>query len=218
MREQLERYVDLLFAGAPEAAEVKQEILQNTLDRYDDLIDQGKSPEAAYRLAISGIGDINEILGQPVAPAVPAAPAEPVSESGKRKNPALAAAVQRALGVAAFILCPVPVLAVQDVEGVICLLIMVAGGVALMILAAFNRKTGKGRPPHPSGKAAEKPEQSGLDVRRGGVSDRQLSDPGLGQKADDQIHHRGERPDQTVQAFPQLFLRGAGGVLFLFSC
>ena len=135
MRAQLEQYVNLLFAGAPEAAEVKQEILQNTLDRYDDLIAQGKTPEAAYRLAISGIGDINEILGQPAAPA---APGEPVSESGKRKNPALAAAVLRAMGVAAFILCPVPVLAEQDVEGVIALLIMVAGGVALMILAAFN--------------------------------------------------------------------------------
>ncbi len=135
MRAQLEQYVNLLFAGAPEAAEVKQEILQNTLDRYDDLIAQGKTPEAAYRLAISGIGDINEILGQPAAPASPAVPAEPVSESGKRKNPA-SAAVLRALGVAAFIMCPVPVLAEQDVEGVIALLIMVAGGVALMILAA----------------------------------------------------------------------------------
>lgn len=62
MREQLVNYVELLFAGAPDSNEIKQEILQNTLDRFDDLISQGKSPEAAYRLAISGIGDINEIL------------------------------------------------------------------------------------------------------------------------------------------------------------
>ena len=60
MREQLIRYVDLLFAGAPNAQDVKQEILQNTLDRYDDLLQQGKSPEAAYSLAISGIGDVND--------------------------------------------------------------------------------------------------------------------------------------------------------------
>ena len=63
MREQLIQYVNLLFAGAPDSDEIRQEILQNTLDRYDDLVSQGKSPEAAYRLAISGIGDINEILG-----------------------------------------------------------------------------------------------------------------------------------------------------------
>ena len=64
MREQLIQYVNLLFAGAPDSDDIRQEILQNTLDRYDDLISQGKSPEAAYRLAISGIGDVNEILGK----------------------------------------------------------------------------------------------------------------------------------------------------------
>lgn len=67
MREQLIRYVELLFAGAENAGDIQQEILQNTLDRYDDLIAQGKTPEAAYRLAISGIGDINEILGSAAA-------------------------------------------------------------------------------------------------------------------------------------------------------
>ena len=63
MRDQLIQYVRLLFAGTPDSYDMQQEILQNTLDRYDDLIAQGKSPEAAYRLAISGIGDINEIIG-----------------------------------------------------------------------------------------------------------------------------------------------------------
>ena len=62
MREQLIQYVNLLFAGAVDCEDVKQEILQNTLDRFDDLVSQGKSPEAAYQLAISGIGDINEIF------------------------------------------------------------------------------------------------------------------------------------------------------------
>ena len=47
MRDQLIQYVTLLFAGAQDCADTKQEILQNTLDRYDDLVAQGKSPEAA---------------------------------------------------------------------------------------------------------------------------------------------------------------------------
>ena len=64
MREQLIQYVQLLFAGAADCDDTRQEILQNTLDRYDDLIAAGKTPEAAYRLAIMGIGDINEILGR----------------------------------------------------------------------------------------------------------------------------------------------------------
>ena len=37
MREQLIQYVELLFAGARDCEDIKQEILQNTLDRYDDL-------------------------------------------------------------------------------------------------------------------------------------------------------------------------------------
>lgn len=83
MREQLIQYVELLFAGAPNSGEIKQEILQNTLDRYDDLVSQGKQPEAAYRLAISGIGDVNEILGSigyPVSAPKYAAPAQPVKQ------------------------------------------------------------------------------------------------------------------------------------------
>lgn len=42
MRDQLVQYVSLLFAGAENCEDTKQEILQNTLDRYDDLIAEGK--------------------------------------------------------------------------------------------------------------------------------------------------------------------------------
>ena len=45
MREQLIQYVQLLFAGAADCDDTRQEILQNTLDRYDDLIAAGKTPE-----------------------------------------------------------------------------------------------------------------------------------------------------------------------------
>lgn len=82
MREQLTQYVNLLFAGADDCEDIRQEILQNTLDRYDDLIAQGIVPEAAYRLAISGIGDISEILGAP--PTSPTADAAPSRKNRKR--------------------------------------------------------------------------------------------------------------------------------------
>ena len=44
MREQLIQYVSLLFAGAENCEDTRQEILQNTLDRYDDLIAEGIMP------------------------------------------------------------------------------------------------------------------------------------------------------------------------------
>ena len=89
MRDQLIRYVDLLFAGAPGASDIKQEILQNTLDRYDDLVAQGKTPEAAYSLAISGIGDISEILnGGTMPPEAPAPSPAAADHPARYETPA----------------------------------------------------------------------------------------------------------------------------------
>ena len=64
MREQIKVYVDGLFKDAAltiRNAEVQQEILQHTLDRYDDLIAAGKSEQEAYDEAVSGIGDVSEL-------------------------------------------------------------------------------------------------------------------------------------------------------------
>ena len=84
MREQLIQYVSLLFAGAKDCEDIKQEILQNTLDRYDDLVAGGKTPEAAYQLAIAGIGDVSELLGNTAkAPSNPPETGKPVK---KRRN------------------------------------------------------------------------------------------------------------------------------------
>lgn len=103
MRDQLVQYVSLLFAGAENCEDTKQEILQNTLDRYDDLIAEGKSPEAAYRLAITGIGDVGEILGRndTVLAAVPEAQKDTGRDTPAKK-------LLRAIAVGLYILCPLP--------------------------------------------------------------------------------------------------------------
>ena len=128
MKDKLTQYIDLLFAGAPDADDIKQEILQNTLDRYDDLISQGKSPEAAYSLSIAGIGDIHEILGDgdhshAVSPEI-----APPAEKRSRRT------LKIAIAVAFFILCPVPVIILQNSIGVCLLFVLVAAGVMLLIM------------------------------------------------------------------------------------
>ena len=127
MREQLIKYIDLLFAGAPEAEDIKQEILQNTLDRYDDLISQGKSPESAYSLAISGIGDINEILGGNAS--LTQKPDRNQEDPKGVRNSRLC----RAAAIMFFILCPIPVIILENVLGICLLLAMVAAGVGLLV-------------------------------------------------------------------------------------
>ena len=134
MKEQLTQYVNLLFAGAPGSEEIRQEILQNTLDRYDDLIDQGKSPEAAYRLAISGIGDINEILGS-----VPPSPAHvsytQIQDEAEEKN----GRKMRAAAIGMYIACPIPLIVLSEFGletlGLCLLLLLVAAATALLMMA-----------------------------------------------------------------------------------
>lgn len=135
MRERLVQYVELLFAGAANAGEIKQEILQNTLDRYDDLIAQGKTPEAAYRLAISGIGDINEILGSNAEPEEESSPASAAVDYRGRPIPPVWKTILRAIGVCLYILCPVPLFVLQNETGLCGLLALVAVATALMVIA-----------------------------------------------------------------------------------
>lgn len=135
MREQLIQYVNLLFAGAPDNEDIKQEILQNTLDRYDDLVAQGKAPEAAYRLAISGIGDVNEILGSnaPVNNPGQLSPQPIHNEAEDKKNKQI-----RAVGIAMYILCAVPLFILSefgyDTLGLCLTLALVATATYLMII------------------------------------------------------------------------------------
>ena len=128
MREQLQQYVELLFAGAPDSEDIKQEILQNTLDRYDDLIAQGKVPEAAYRLAITGIGDINEILGTVPTGVTPEASVRETSPetdaaATKRKR-------NRAIAIGLYIICIIPLIVLSslglDTLGLCAMLSIVA--------------------------------------------------------------------------------------------
>ena len=138
MREQLIQYVNLLFAGVADADEIKQEILQNTLDRYDDLIAQGKTPESAYRLAISGIGDINEILGS--SPSATRQASTAPQNSIPAKAMSIGSKVLKACAIALYILCPIP-LFILDLVGMptigLCgTLGIVAVATVLMVLSS----------------------------------------------------------------------------------
>ena len=60
-------YVDDLFQDVPDsqrAYEMKVELIQNLLDKYNDLVASGKSEEDAYNITIYGIGDISELLDE----------------------------------------------------------------------------------------------------------------------------------------------------------
>ena len=144
MRDQLTQYVNLLFAGNTDAEDIRMEILQNTLDRYDDLISQGKTPEAAYRLAISGIGDINEILGSEAA-VLPDVPNPAPAQQEPPEKP-LWKKIVRSTAIALYIMCPIPLFILQNELGLCGLLVFVAVATCLMV---FTGKSGPARSEEP---------------------------------------------------------------------
>lgn len=65
MYEKLNRKIDELFQNAPRthrARELKEELLANLIDKYNDLIASGKNEEDAYNIAVSSIGDVDELI------------------------------------------------------------------------------------------------------------------------------------------------------------
>ena len=150
MREQLVQYVNLLFAGAQGTADIRAEILQNTLDRYDDLVAQGKSPEAAYRLAISGIGDISEILGNIAYKGIP--PVQTYLNNNAAKNEDDPKAKKyRAIAIAMYILCPIPLFVLSEFGAStlgLCLTIgLVAAATYVMVIYGKNERDNGGEKP-----------------------------------------------------------------------
>ena len=137
MRDQLIQYVSLLFAGTENCEDIRQEILQNTLDRYDDLVAQGKSPDSAYRQAISGIGDISEILsGEQTFTASPRTnEPEPEADTPTKK-------LLRTIAIALYILCAAPLIILSefgmDNLGLCCTLAVVAVATVLILLGKKN--------------------------------------------------------------------------------
>ena len=90
MREQLRQEVLRRFAGAPDtqqARDLRDEILSNTLQRYDDLLAEGRSEQEAYASALESIGDVEELLSSlpRTAQAEPVREAQPKAEAPNKE-------------------------------------------------------------------------------------------------------------------------------------
>ncbi|WP_024621714.1 permease prefix domain 1-containing protein [Metaclostridioides mangenotii] len=65
MRREIEIYVDGLFEKAPSngrTRELKEEILANSIDRYNDLIDAGIDKNEAYTSVVGNIGNVENLI------------------------------------------------------------------------------------------------------------------------------------------------------------
>lgn len=125
--------MDNIFSTVPPSAravELKEEILQNLLDKYHDLLAEGKSEQAAYNISVASVGDINELLDS-VRPQQTDDPVMLQNDEQKRQRSAFLTSI----AVALYILCPVPAILFENNEilGPIMLLLMVAIATGIMI-------------------------------------------------------------------------------------
>ena len=86
MEHRIRQHIEGLFANAPKtskATELKEEMILNIIERYHDLVNDGMSEEDAFRSAITGIGDVSELIaGLYADPAAQAAQgAQPAGQS-----------------------------------------------------------------------------------------------------------------------------------------
>lgn len=84
MNEKIKKHFNMLFATAPKtrkAIDLKEEMTQNAIDKYEDLIRDGYSEEDAFQNVTASIGDVTELFESVREYSLPG-----LSEADKRKK------------------------------------------------------------------------------------------------------------------------------------
>lgn len=150
MEDRLRAYMDEIFAEVKvtrKSVELKEEVLQNITDKYHDLLEEGKSPEAAYNIAVASIGDIQELL---------AVLKEGQSDFGNRERDIWTEKHKKryagltALAVILYILCFMPVILLEDTPledsaGIGFMFLMIAAATGILIYVNMTKPSYKKR-------------------------------------------------------------------------
>lgn len=141
MNEKLRNYIETIFEDAPKTKEVmdlKEEMLQNLIDKYNDLMADGKSSEDAYKIATTSIGDVNELIEQLRTRSSSSLQFEHELMKSKKKS-----ALFISIAVMLYILSVVPVIIMSEVDagviGVVIMFAMIAVATALIVYNAISK-------------------------------------------------------------------------------
>ena len=102
MKDRIAQYVSEAFEGAPNTRsvqELRDEMISNLYDKYDDLVAKGTAEEDAYETVVSGIGDVSELVRSLSRDDV----FDPAAQQEARKKTALVVSVCVGLYIAALI-------------------------------------------------------------------------------------------------------------------
>lgn len=141
MNNRIKAYVDSLFASyqnIENITEIKEELILNLNDKYDDLCTSGIPSDEAFIKVISSIGDVDEIIG--VTKTAP--------EESDDSQPFTKSNYFVPLAVMLFILSPVPVIIMEEISsdvefiGIVLMFFMIGIGVFLLILRGSSDSSG----------------------------------------------------------------------------
>lgn len=167
------REIDAMFADVPQSRktlEVKEEMLQNLTEKFNDLVAEGKSEEAAFNIAIGSIGDISDLIAelqQPI-PKVASFPEPDLSDyDGYAEEAPMhgeeAVKHQKAatvsLAVMLYILSPIALLVFGGKLGLILLFLMLAAATGILVyygMTQGGRKTRAGQADEPLDEEAQR--------------------------------------------------------------
>ncbi len=138
MNEKLRDYIEFIFEDAPktkEVVELKEEMLQNLIEKYNDLVAEGKSSEAAYNIATASIGDVNDLIYQLRNHSHSSVDYEKDLVKAKKQS-----ALFISIAVMLYILSVVPVILLDDgVVGVVIMFVMIAVATGLIIYNQISK-------------------------------------------------------------------------------
>ncbi|NLO47888.1 MAG: hypothetical protein GX111_06175 [Clostridiales bacterium] len=139
MIDRLRAYIDELFAEAPatkKTVEVKEEILQNLSDKYNDLIAEGKSEEAAYNISVASIGDISELIEElkKNTEAMDSYISDPERQKERKRS-----AMIVSYAIMLYILSVVPLLILQNIAGLVVMFVFIAAATGMLIYNGMTK-------------------------------------------------------------------------------
>ena len=137
MNNRLREYIDNLFATAPnnmKAVEVKEEILQNLTDKFNDLIAEGKSEDVAFNIAVASIGDVSDLIRE--LQGLPQQYSKIAEENGRQKQ---RSALLTAIAIGFYIMSPVPVIMLQNEIGVVFLFVFIAIATGILVFNGITK-------------------------------------------------------------------------------
>lgn len=139
MESRIKSYVNTAFEDAPNTKgvnDLKEEMISNLIDKYNDLINSGKEKEEAYSIVISGIGNVDRLIDD----------IDKLEDSEENIEEKKKKSLLTAIAIGLYILSPVMLFITEAMGGfeslgVILLLVVVA--IATGILIYTNGVYGK---------------------------------------------------------------------------